>query len=401
MFFLKNRVRFYLCISLCLNAFSAPLAAEPAPIQEGLSAPVSKQNSSDILDLSAPVAFLTDADTGEVLFSKDADKSISPSSMSKVMTVYMVFEKLKGGALTLDTTFPVSEKAWRKQGSKMFVDVGSQVRLEDLLRGITVQSGNDACIVVAEALAGTEENFARHMTKRAHELGATASNFTNSTGWEEEGHRMTARDIATIALRTIRDFPEYYHYYSEIDFTYNNIKQGNRNPLLYKNMNVDGLKTGHTDDGGFGLVASSVRNGRRLIMVINGCSSVKARSQDAETLMNWGFREFDNVILAKAGQVLETVPVWLGVHPSVELYSPKDVIVTVRVLEKDKVKAELFYETPLKAPLLKDTVVGEMRVTLPQGEVKIFPLLAKKDVQELGFFGKMWFKIKSFIPGLH
>lgn len=361
---------------------------------------ISKESLEETLNLSAKTAFLIDAQTGEVLFSKNADVLMSPSSMSKVMTVYIIFEKLKGGALTLDTVFPVSEKAWRMQGSKMFVELGSQIRLEDLLRGIIVQSGNDACIVVAEALAGTEENFARYMTKRAHELGLTSSHFTNSTGWEDPNHKMTAREIAMIALKTIQDFPEYYPYYSEIDFTYNGIKQGNRNPLLYKNMGCDGLKTGHTDDGGFGLVASVLRNGRRLIMVINGCSSMKTRAQDAEVLINWGFREFDNVVLAKSHQVIDVVRVWLGKTSTVGLYSEKEIVVTLKSLEKDKVKATLFYETPLKAPLRRGSVVGEMRVVLPNGEIKTFPLQADRDVEELGFFGKLWLNIKSFIPGL-
>ena len=398
-FFKTFRFVLLLMASLCFSmAWGEANVALDVPHKESVESP--KKSLDESLDLSATTAFLMDAQTGEVLFSKNGDVPMSPSSMSKVMTVYMVFEKLKGGALTLDTTFPVSEKAWRMQGSKMFVDLGSQIRLEDLLRGIIVQSGNDACIVVAEALAGTEENFARHMTKRARELGATASNFKNSTGWEDPDHKMTARDIATIAIRTIQDFPEYYHYYSEIDFTYNAIKQGNRNPLLYKNIGCDGLKTGHTDDGGFGIVASVVQKGRRLIMVINGCPSMKARAQDSEVLMNWGFREFDNVVLAKPGQVVEVVPVWLGKTPTVGLYSQDGVVVTVRSLEKDKAKAALSYETPLKAPVAQGAFVGEMRVTLPSGDIKTFPLQADKTVEELGFFGKLWAKIKSFIPGI-
>ncbi|HQS83666.1 MAG TPA: D-alanyl-D-alanine carboxypeptidase family protein [Alphaproteobacteria bacterium] len=398
-FFKTFRFTLLVMASLFFRTFSGEANVElDASHKDIVQSP--KKSEEVTLDLTATTIFLMDAQTGEVLFSKNGDVPMSPSSMSKVMTVYMVFEKLKGGSLTLDTTFPVSEKAWRMQGSKMFVDLGSQIRLDDLLRGIVVQSGNDACIVVAEALAGTEDNFARQMTKRAHELGATSSNFTNSTGWEEADHKMTARDIATIALKTIQDFPEYYSYYSEIDFTYNGIKQGNRNPLLYKNIGCDGLKTGHTDDGGFGLVASAVREGRRLIMVINGCPSMKARSKDAEILMNWGFREFDNVILAKPGQVIEVVPVWMGKTGEVGLYSQEGVVVTLKSLEKDKVKATLFYETPLNAPIIQGAYVGEMRVAQPNGETKTFPLQADRTVEELGFFGKLWFKIKSFIPGL-
>ncbi|MBS0185150.1 MAG: D-alanyl-D-alanine carboxypeptidase [Proteobacteria bacterium] len=399
-FFKRFYVVLWVMASLFCQSFLAHATVELDASHKDIVSQGPEKKEENLLDLSASTAYLLDAQTGDVLFSKNGEAPISPSSMSKVMTVYLVFEKLKNGSLTLDTTFPVSEKAWRMQGSKMFVDLGSQIRLEDLLRGIIVQSGNDACIVVAEALAGTEENFARHLTKRAHELGATSSHFTNSTGWEDPNHKMTARDIALIALRTIQDFPEYYAYYSEIDFTYNGIKQGNRNPLLYKNMGCDGLKTGHTDDGGFGLVASVVREGRRLIMVINGCPSMKDRAKDSETLINWGFREFENVILAQPKHVIEVVPVWMGKTNEVGLYSQEGIIVTLRSLEKDKVKGTLSYETPLKAPIMQGDVIGEMRVTLPNGEIKTFPLRADRTIEELGFFGKLWFKIKSFIPGL-
>lgn len=353
------------------------------------------------LQLSSKYAFLMDANTGTVLFEKNADVPMAPSSMSKIVTTYIIFEKLKRGELTLETLMPVSEKAWRQQGTRMFVELGSQIKLGDLLRGIIVQSGNDACIVVAEALSGTEENFARLMTQKAHELGATSSHFTNSSGWEDAGHVMTARDIAVIALRTIQDFPEYYHYYKEIDFTYNNIKQGNRNPLLYiKNMGADGLKTGHTDAGGFGLVASVIRNGRRLIMVINGAETMKERAKDAEVLINWGFREYGDVTFAKPGQVLEEVPVWLGVLPKVGIQVQNGATVTVRTSEKDKVKAELLFESPLKAPIDKNMKIGEMKITFPNGDSKNFPLNAVQDVSEVGFFGKIWARVKSMIPGL-
>lgn len=349
------------------------------------------------LTVEAKQALLMDATTGTVLYEKNADMLMHPSSMSKLVTAYILFEKLKKGELTLSTKFPVSEKAWRMQGSKMFVGLGTQISVEDLLRGIVVQSGNDACIVVAEALGGTEENFARQMTQKAHDLGMKNSNFVNSHGWEDPKHLTTARDLAIIAQRTIQDFPEYYSYYKEIDFTYNNIKQGNRNPLLYSDFGADGLKTGHTDEGGFGLVASAVQNGRRLIMVINGCSSVKTRSQDAKALITWGFRAFENVTFAKAGQIMENAPVSMGKQPTVGLTSLKDVVVTVRGENKDKVKVEIFIPSPLIAPLQKGQEVGHLKVTFPDGTQKDFPLVTDQAVEELGFFGKVLARLKSLI----
>ena len=230
------------------------------------------------METQAEEAFLVDFQTGAVLLDKNADVRMPPSSMSKMMTAYMVFERLKDGRLSLDDELPVSEKAWRKGGSKMFVEVGDQVRVEDLLRGVIVQSGNDACIVLAEGLAGSEEAFAEQMTAKGREIGLTGSNFTNATGWPDENHYVTARDLATLAERIIVDHPEYYHYYSEKEFTWNDIRQGNRNPLLYRNVGADGLKTGHTEAAGYGLTASAMQNGRRLLLVVNGLPSVRPSS---------------------------------------------------------------------------------------------------------------------------
>ncbi len=254
----------------------------------------------------ATAAIMIDATTGAVLFEKAADVPMAPASMSKIMTVYSVFERLRNASLFLDDTFWVSENAWRKGGARsggstMFLLPGKQVRVEDLLRGIIVQSGNDACIVVAEALASSELTFAEQLTERGRELGLTASTFRNSTGWPDPEHIMTPRDLATLALRTINDFPEYYHYYAEQAFKYNGIRQLNRNPLLYSSIGVDGLKTGHTKESGYGLTASAVRADRRLILVVNGLPSRKARRTESNRLLDWGFREFGNYALFKAG----------------------------------------------------------------------------------------------------
>ena len=264
------------------------------------------------LDTAARWAVILDFNTGATLLDKDADVPMPPSSMTKLMTMYIVYGLLKSGRLQLDQELPVSERAWRMGGSKMFVQIGSQVKVEDLIRGMIVQSGNDACIVLAEAIAGSEEQFVELMNAEgASELGLTTANFRNATGWPDPEQRMSARDIATLARRLIQDFPEYYKYDSEKTFKYNNIEQQNRNPLVQKGL-ADGLKTGHTDDGGYGLVASAERGGRRVMLVVNGLTSMHQRGEESERLLEWAFREFEDVTLFTAGDTVEQAPVWLG-----------------------------------------------------------------------------------------
>jgi D-alanyl-D-alanine carboxypeptidase (penicillin-binding protein 5/6) len=244
-------------------------------------------------ETAARQAFMVDFQTGAVMYNKLGDELMPPSSMSKLMTAFMVFERLSAGTLHLTDQMGVSEKAWKTGGSKMFVHVGDRVSVEDLLRGVIIQSGNDACVVLAEGLAGSEERFAEQMTARARELGMTKSVFKNATGLPQDGHLMTPRELAFLAREIIVRFPQFYRFYSEISFTYNNIKQGNRNPLLYKNTGADGMKTGHTDAAGYGLTASAKRDGRRLILVVNGLKSMNERSRESERLLDWGFNEFD------------------------------------------------------------------------------------------------------------
>lgn len=344
-------------------------------------------------------AFLIDVKTGTVLLEKAADTPMPPASMSKLMTSYMLFEQLKQGKLSLTDTLPVSENAWRKGGSKMFVQVNSRVKVEDLIRGIVVQSGNDACIVVAEALAGSEEAFAEQMTKRARELGLTSSVFKNATGWPDPGHVMTARDLAILAQRMIEDFPEYYKYYSETEFIYNGIKQGNRNPLLYKNMGVDGLKTGHTEESGYGLTASANRNGRRLILVVNGLSGPNERSREAERLIEWGYREFGAYDLAKAGAPVEEAPVWLGEAKTVPLVLEKDLAVTLDRQARREMKVTISYDGPVPAPIRKGDRIGTIIVSAPGAKTVERPLVAGADVEPLGLFGKLGAAIGYFIWG--
>ncbi|WP_206378281.1 D-alanyl-D-alanine carboxypeptidase family protein [Sneathiella limimaris] len=351
------------------------------------------------LETPAKQAILLDYDTGAVLLEKDADVLMPPASMSKLMTVTMMLERLKDGSLKMEDTFPVSEKAWRKGGSKMFVEVNKRVKVTDLLRGIIVQSGNDACIVVAEALGGSEEAFAQSMTDRAREIGLTHSTFRNATGWPHPEHLMTARDLATLADYIIRNFPEYYGIFNEKSFTYSGIKQGNRNPLLYSNSGADGLKTGHTEDSGYGLVASAKRGDRRLILVFNGLGSAKERGREAERLMEWGFREFDNYALYKAGQEVAKARVWLGAKDLVPLYIEKDLKVTMSRKDRRSMQVKLVYNEPIPAPIIKGSPVARLVITAPEMETIEVPLLASENIERPGVVKRVMAAIKYVIFG--
>ncbi len=351
------------------------------------------------IETIAKQAIMIDYETGAVLLSKNADEPMAPSSMSKLMTAVMVFERLAAGTLKLDDTIPVSERAWRmslNEGSAMFLALGERVKVEDLIRGMIIQSGNDACVALAEALAGTEERFAELMTKRAKEIGLTSSTFKNASGWPEPGHVMTARDLATLASYLIHTFPQYYHFYSEKQFTYGldiktkkPITQGNRNPLLYKDIGADGLKTGHTSGAGYGLTASAKRGDRRLILVMNGLASMNDRSREGERLLDTGFREWDNVRVATAGSVVENADVWLGTQPKVALQTEKDVVLTLARKNRPGLKATIIYDSPLPAPIRKGAPVGRIVVTAPEMTPVEVPLLATADVDRLGFSGRV------------
>ena len=340
------------------------------------------------VDTAAEQAILVDMQTGMVLLEKSPDTPMPTSSMSKIMTVYMLFEALEEGRLSLDEALPVSEYAWRKGGSKMFVEVGTEVRVEDLIRGIVVQSGNDASIVVAEALGGTEEGFAQAMTERARELGLTNSRFANATGWPDPNHYSTARDLAILSQRLIADFPQYYHYFAETEFTFSEIKQGNRNPLLYRNIGADGLKTGHTEDAGYGLAASAMQDERRLVLVVNGLGSVNARAEESARLIAWGFREFDNVALFESGETVETAAVWLGQAETVPLVLQDDLTVTLRRSLRRDLSVVARVQEPLQAPIMAGDTVGALIVTAPGSPAIELPLLAGADVAEKGFFAR-------------
>ncbi len=363
----------------------APATAVPeAPAVPSANAAATPLGPMDTL---AQWAFVTDFNTGAVLLDKQSELQMPPSSMTKLMTAFIIYGKLKAGQLKLDQSLPVSEKAWKMQGSKMFVPLGGQVVVEELIRGMIIQSGNDACIVLAEGVAGSEDGFVELMNAKAKEIGLGNSHFENCTGWPAANHYMSARDIATLAQALIQTYPEYYHYDAEKDYRYNGIEQYNRNPLVQRGM-ADGLKTGHTEAGGFGVVASSLRNGRRVIMVLNGMPTQKARVEESERLIEWSFNSFENVALFGAGDTVENAPVWLGARASVPLVGGKDLVVTMPRSWRQHAQISVAYDSPIPAPVSKGAVVAHLVLAgqgVPSMEV---PLLAGADVSRLGVGGR-------------
>lgn len=350
-------------------------------------------------DTRARQAFLIDLSTGAILMEKGARSRMPPASMSKLMTAYLVFERLKDGSISMDDRFPVSRKAARKGGSKMFLKEGERAKLEDLIRGIVIQSGNDACIAVAEGLAGSEEAFAQLMNDKAKDLGLKDSNFANATGWPDPNHYMTAQDLATLARRLLEDFPEYYHFYSEKSFRYNGIKQNNRNPALNVIQGADGLKTGYTAASGYGLTASAERDGRRLVMVVNGLESVAQRASESERLLNWGFGAFGTYKLLRAGETVETADLWLGQKDAATLVVDKDLTVTLPRASRAKLKVTVRYEGPTPAPVYKGEQLGSVVVTAPGVEPIERPLFVSETVERLGPFGRVIETLTALVNG--
>ena len=355
--------------------------------------------SAHAIETKAREAFIMDFDTGAVLLNKEGDTLTEPASMTKMMTVHMLFKYIKDGRVSMDDTFHVSEKAWRKGGSKMFVEVNSNVSVSDLLHGIIVQSGNDAAIVVAEGLSGSEEAFAEAMTAEARAIGMTKSVFKNATGWPAEGHLVTVRDLATLARDTIRNFPDLYKLYSVKEFTYNGIRQPNRNPLLGTSAGVDGLKTGHTESAGYGLTASAERDGRRLILVVNGLDSIRERRTESQKLLDWGFREFDNYDLFAEGEVVSSANVWLGSETKVDLVADKEILLTLPRTASRDMKVSVVYEGPIPAPISRGDQIATLKVEVPSQETIEFPLYAAHDVGRLGFVGRIGAAIKYLLWG--
>jgi len=340
---------------------------------------------SDTYETTAKQAILIDSRSGTVYFNKDADELMAPASMSKIMTMLLVFEGLKDGSLRLDDEFTVSTDAWRRGGapsggSTMYAKLNSRIKLRDLIRGVIIQSGNDAAIVIAEGIAGSEEAYARRMTKRARELGLTKSTFKNATGLPDPEHRVTARELSQLTRYLIEVFPEFYKIYSEQSFTWNKIKQGNRNPLLGKYPGADGVKTGHTNEAGFGLVGSAVRDGRRLIVVLNGMKSKAERSRESIKMLDWGFRRFQRVALFRQGDNVAKARVWGGIKSFVPLVAKEDI--SIRLSDKERKEAEMIvrFKGPIKAPVRAGQELGSVVIMLDGKTITSAPLVAAEKV---------------------
>jgi D-alanyl-D-alanine carboxypeptidase (penicillin-binding protein 5/6) len=345
-------------------------------------------------EASAKQAILVDLTGHRVLYEKNADQHMPTSSMSKMMTIYMVFDALKAGKIHLDDEFTVSEHAWRQtykqDESSMFLPINGRVKVEDLIRGVIIQSGNDATVVLAEGIGGSETQFVDEMNAKAKEIGLTDSHFMNPHGMPDPNHYSTARDLATLAERLIDDFPEYYHFFGELEFTYNGIKQGNRNPLLYHaGSGADGLKTGHTDAGGYGLTGSAIREGRRLVVVVNGLPSMQARADDPQALLDYGFNEFKAYTLFKAGESVAKAVTWEGVAPTVPLVVEEPVAVTMNFEERKGLKAVVKMPETVKAPIEAGQLVGKLIVSVPGQPDQEFPLKTGGAVERLGFFPRI------------
>lgn len=346
-------------------------------------------------------ALLMDAQSGEVLWQKDAFTPMPPASMSKLMTIELLFQRIKDGRIKLTDTFPVSERAWRERsGSEMFVRVGDRISAQDLIRGIVIQSGNDACVVVAEALGGTVEGFVSMMNARAKELSLKQSHFVNPDGLPDPpGQVMSAFDLAKLARHIIYDFPSLYHYFGEKDFVWSNIHQPNRNPLLFNTPGADGLKTGHIDASGYGLVGSAIRDGRRIIVVANGLASEKERADEGARLIEIGFREFRRYVLFKPGDGISDAAVFGGGEPSVTLTVNEPVNVTLQVDSRPAMKVSVHYAAPLRAPIAQGQRVGTLMVTAPDFPGMTVPLYASRDVSQTGFFGRMMLGLRALFGG--
>ena len=355
------------------------------------------------IDTTAEFAFATDFESGKVLMEKNADAPMKPASMAKIMTVYIAFQRIAEGSLSLDDTFVISAKAWRKGGSKTYVEVDKNVTVRDLLYGVVVQSGNDAAIAIAEGISGTEEGFAEEMNYTARQLGMKNTVFRNATGWPDPDQFTTARDLNILAAAMIRDFPvdtypDLYPMFAEKQFTYNDIKQDNRNPLVYGTQGADGLKTGHTEESGYGLVGSAQRDGQRIIMVLNGLDSMKQRSSESRRLMDLMFREFKLYRFFDAGEPIDWANVWLGGERQVDLVLEEPLHLVLSRTDRRRMKVLTQWNDPVPAPITAGQTVGTLVVELPD-EKLVFPLTAARDVGELGMFDRVGEALKYLVFG--
>ncbi|MBY0429415.1 MAG: D-alanyl-D-alanine carboxypeptidase [Alphaproteobacteria bacterium] len=383
-------MRFLLALTIALLP-SFALSAEKIKVEIPLGTTLAKQ------------AYLIDTNTQTVLLDKGGEDRMPTSSMSKMMTIYMVFDALKNKKISLTDDFTVSEKAWRTTyktgGSSSFMPINSKVKVEDLIRGVIIQSGNDATVVLAEGIAGSESAFMAAANEKAQQLGLKNSHFVNPSGLPDPEHYSTPQDLALLAWHLIYDFPEYYHYFSEKEFTFNGIKQGNRNPLLYRNIGVDGLKTGHADEAGYGITASAMRNGRRLILVVNGLGSEQERADESARLIGYGYDEFSLQTMAKKDEPIRSVKVAFGEAKTVPIAVTSDAAVTVKNSQRSHVKSSISLNEPIEAPIAKGTEIGKFNIMQDDKKLMEFPVVATQDVQKLGFFPLMIAKLKFMLTG--
>ena len=358
-------------------------------------------------DIKVSTAILQDYLSGEILYEKDPDQKIYPASMTKIMTTIIAFDLIKKGDLSLDDKFLVTENAWRlsKSGySSMFIMVGDEVSVENLLKGIIIASGNDACVALAEGIAGSEEQFAIMMTAKAKEIGMTNSNFSNSSGIDHINNYSTVRDILIMSNYLIKNFPENYHYYAEKDFTWNRtggdpIKQGNRNPLLYKNIGADGIKTGHLAIAKYSLAASIFKNNRRFISVGSGFETKNSRSKQSLKLLIWALTNFDTIKIAKSNEKFDTLNVWRGKKEKIEVHTKEDIYKTIPKARKKYLKGIINYNSPILAPIKKDDIVGKFKVFYKDDLINEYNLYASEDIKKVNMFSRILKSINFIIWG--
>lgn len=384
----SKAIQLVLLLALACNAAWAQIPPPP-----GMPTPAAPQ-------LGASSYVLMDFYSGELVVEHEPDARVEPASITKLMTSYVVFQELASGNISLEDTVPISEKAWRAIGSRMFLEPDMEVTVEELIKGVIIQSGNDASVALAEFLAGTEDAFANVMNFYAEQLGMANTHFVNATGLPHEDHYTTARDIALLSAALIRDFPDYYAWYAEKEFTFNNIRQHNRNNLLWRDPAVDGLKTGHTESAGYCLAASAKRDGMRLISVVMGSFSEQSRASESQSLLNYGFRFFETVQLYKAGQMLATGQVWKGAAEEVQMGLADDLFITIPRGRYDDLEAQLEVQPKLQAPIDAGQQVGLIRIELGDALVASRPLITLSAVEPAGFFGRAMDGMRLWFGGL-
>lgn len=350
--------------------------------------------------VAAKAWLLLDVGSGQTLTAEKPDERIEPASLTKLMTAYLSFAAVKNKTIALDQVVPVSERAWKVPGSKMFIEPNMPVTVKELIHGMIIQSGNDACVALAEVIAGSEENFVQLMNKEAARLGLKNTHFENSTGLPHPSHLASVRDLATLATAIIRDFPEFYPIYSIKEYTYNKIKQPNRNRLLYIDPTVDGVKTGHTDSAGYCLIASAKRNERRLVSVVVGTTSDGVRAQESQKLLNWGYLAFDTVKVYTANQAVQEFRIWKGQENMVKAGFLNDFVLSLPKGDGDKLKANVVSQQPLMAPVAKGQAIGTLQLSLDGKPVGEYPLVALEEVPEAGWFGRLWDAIRLWFKNL-